>query len=176
MGFPVDTIYLDIRKAFDSVPHRRLILKLEKYGVTGKLLNWIKSFLTKRKQRVTLNGYISLWKEVLSGVPQGSVLGPFLFVIYINDMQDILRAVSNMYADDTKLASIMTNSNSYQLLQQDLDNACEWSKTWLLEFNESKCLVMHYGNDNQRAKYHMNGIELKETDKERDLGVIFSAI
>ena len=81
-----------------------------------------------------------------------------------------------MYADDTKLASIMTNSNSYQLLQQDLDNACEWSKTWLLEFNESKCLVMHYGNDNQRAKYHMNGIELKETDKERDLGVIFSAI
>jgi hypothetical protein len=174
LGDAIDTIYLDFSKAFDTVPHRRLIQKLECYGITGKLLKWIKSFLTNRKQRVALNGFLSMWKLVLSGVPQGSVLGPFLFVIFINDLQDVLKVVSKMYADDTKLISKLSSPNSWMELQRDLDNACEWSNKWLLEFNVSKCLVMHYGANNQRAKYVMNGLELKETVCERDLGVIFS--
>ncbi len=138
LGDAVDTMYLDFSKAFDTVPHRRLIQKLECYGITGKLLKWIKSFLTNRKQRVALNGFLSMWKLVLSGVPQGSVLGPFLFVIFINDLQDVLKVVSKMYADDTKLISKLSSPNSWMDLQSDLDNACEWSNKWLLEFNVSK--------------------------------------
>jgi len=102
-GGSIDMVYLDFSKAFDTVPHYRL---LESYGVTGRVLEWIRSFLTTRKQRVTVSESISGWSEVLSGVSQGSVLGPVLFVCYINDMPDpeTVASLVYMYADDAKVA------------------------------------------------------------------------
>ena len=102
-GVPVDIVYTDFQKAFDSVPYRRLLAKLESYGIQNKTLAWLKSFLIGRKQRVKIKGTTSAWTEVLSGVPQGSVLGPLLFILYINDITDNIKCEAFLYADDMKL-------------------------------------------------------------------------
>ena len=102
----IDQVYLDFSKAFDKVPHQRLILNLQNIGVKGKLLSWIESFLTNRMQSVKVNGVRSFWSSVLSGVPQGSVLGPLLFILYVNDLPSCLKTCScKIFADDTKIAS-----------------------------------------------------------------------
>jgi len=102
-GGALDVIYLDLAKAFDPVPHRRLLLKLQSYAINGTYLSWISSFLLVHCQRVMVSGTGSKWESVLSGVPQGSVLGPVLFVCYINDMPNTVSSFIYMYADDTKL-------------------------------------------------------------------------
>ena len=102
-GNSVDCIYMDFQKCFDTVPHNRLILKLGAYGISEKYINWIKSFLIGRKQRVALNNEFSNWIPVLSGNPQGSVLGPLLFVIYINELPSLVKSCIYLFADDTKL-------------------------------------------------------------------------
>ena len=102
-GSQVDTIYLDFRKAFDIVPHDRLLEKLTAYRTDGTTKKWNRAFLTGRKQRVVLNSSLSDWLEVGSGVPQGSVLGPKLFVMYINDLPDILSSTAHIFADDTNV-------------------------------------------------------------------------
>ncbi len=139
---PVDVVYLDFAKAFDTVPHRRLLHKLDAYGIKGKLLDWIKSFLSSRKQRVVQSTYKSSWSNVLSGVPQGSVLGPLLFVLFINDLPESILSCSKLYADDTKIITSISGDEDASLLPNDLNTAYDWSKTWLLEFNLQKCLVL----------------------------------
>ena len=124
MIIDVDVIYLDFSKAFDTVPHQRLLLKLENYGVRGSILEWIRSFLSHRQQQVE----VSARMNVLSGVPQGSVLGPVLFVCYINDMPELISSVIYMYADDTKLMSKVCGEVDTVRLQSDLSIVCEWSK------------------------------------------------
>ena len=100
VGNPVDAIYLDFKKAFDSVPHKRLILAA--YGVTGKIPRWIETFLTNRKQRMCVEDSLSNWEDVRSDIRQGSVLGPTLFVVFINDMHDVITSLSKMFADVPK--------------------------------------------------------------------------
>ena len=102
-GAPLDVIYLDFKKAFDSVPHKRLMSKLDAYGIGDPIKEWIKNFLVNRKQRVTVNGIMSSWSEVLSSIPQGSVLGPILLGIFINDLPDAVTSTPKIFADDTKL-------------------------------------------------------------------------
>ena len=98
-----DTIYLDFAKTFDSVAHERLLQKVSAFGIRGSVLLWIRNFLTGRRQYVSINGESSSWKDVLSGVPQGSVLGPILFILYINDLPEIVSSTVKIFADDTKL-------------------------------------------------------------------------
>ena len=102
-GSPVDVIYLDLQNAFDKVPHQRLILKLKSHGMGNRITNWIEQWLTDRKQRVVVDGEVSSLKSVLSGVPQGSVLGPILFLVYINDLEEGVTGKLLIFADETKL-------------------------------------------------------------------------
>ena len=102
-GSPVDVIYLDFQKAFDKVPHQRIILKLKSHGMGNSIINWIEQWLSDRTQRVVVDGEVSNWKSVLSGVPQGSVLGPILFLVYINDLEEGVTVKILKFADDTKL-------------------------------------------------------------------------
>ena len=126
----VDVLYLDFQKAFDSVPHQRLLHKLSCYGIRGKLLKWIEAFLTARRQYVVLNGQSSDWTEVSSGVPQGSVLGPLLFLVYVNDMPEVVHSSMQMFADDTKLYSMVNSPHEAVSLQADLEAMVRWSDNW----------------------------------------------
>ena len=119
-GRVVDTIYMDFAKAFDKVPHKRLLHKLEAYGINGEVLRWIKAFLTDREQVVCVNGEKSKSAPVLSGVPQGSVLGPLLFVLYINDMPEHVKSRVYLFADDTKIAHQVGEAEDAQQIKEDL--------------------------------------------------------
>ena len=170
-GDPVDAIYLDFSKAFDTVPHKRLLCKLQAYGIGGKLLRWIESFLTDRKQRVVLNGRESSWAPVKSGVPQGSVLGPLLFVLYVNDLPDVVQCSVQMFADDTKIYRPVRNPSDAEHLQADINAAVDWSRKWQLSFNTEKCKVLHIGRVNECHAYSMGDSQLEKTSAERDLGI-----
>ena len=167
----VDVIYLDFRKAFDSVPHRRLISKLQAYGVDGPLLRWIQAFLSNRKQRVGIESEYSEWTPVTSGIPQGSVLGPVLFLIYINDLPDAVRSTAMLFADDTKVYRRVNSDQDRDVLQADIDAMETWATIWQLPFNRKKCKLMHLGSTNQAFRYQMAGAELATVKKEKDLGV-----
>ena len=167
-GNTVDAIYLDFSKAFDAVPHQRLMGKLQAYGIGGKLLKWIGAFLTCRRQQVVINGVCSDWAPVSSGVPQGSVLGPLLFVIYINDMSVSTECPLKIFADDTKIYQVSANSDK---LQEDINQVRQWSEKWQLPFNETKCKVLHIGPGNPLQTYSMQDRTLESTSLEKDLGV-----
>ena len=120
-GDEVDTIYLDYAKAFDKVDHKVLLAKLPKYGLKGKVHAWIKEFLTNRQQTVVVEGSKSSFQPVVSGVPQGTVLGPLLFILYINDLVDVLQFAKGLcFADDTKLTSAIAGENDHIKLQEYL--------------------------------------------------------
>ena len=165
-----DTVYLDLAKAFDKVSHQRLLRKVSAAGIKGNVLSWIGDFLSNRKQCVQVKGHVSDWKDVLSGVPQGSVLGPILFLLYVNDLPDIINSKIKTFADDTKVYETTENCNS---LQHDLNKICAWANKWELTFNVDKCKVMHYGKSNGNFEYSMNSKKLCEVSEESDLGVTF---
>ena len=173
-GNPCDIIYMDFQKAFDKVPHARLIKKLEKHGINGKLLKWIEEWLKNRKQRVVLKGQASEWEEVLSGVPQGSVLGPLLFIIFINDIDTGITSTLSKFADDCKIKRKVKSDEDANAVQVDLNNLVMWSHKWQMKFHPDKCKVLHIGHNNQRYNYYIEGTEVKKVSEEKDLGVITS--
>ena len=178
-GDSIDVAYLDFRKAFDLVSHEHLIYKLSKYGIKGQILNWIKDFLKDRTQRVVIRGTASSQRKVTSGVPQGSVLGPILFLIFINDLPTELLTKLSLFADDSKLfARILTNKptpgdgNGSRTLQEDLDKVAMWAEKWKMEFNVDKCKIMHLGYNNPGVPYRMGNAVLETTEEEKDLGIL----
>ena len=120
-SYPVDVIYLDFQKAFDTVPHQRLSNKLTSFGIHGNVLKWTESFLTNRVQQVVLNGHKSLTILATSGVPQGSVRGPLLFTMFVNKIPSIVSSPVLMFADDTKIFRVIRNSKDYTALQRNLN-------------------------------------------------------
>jgi ribonucleases P/MRP protein subunit RPP40 len=176
-----DMLLLDFENAFDKVSHKRLNLKLSGYGITGKLLNWLKAFLSNRKQRVVMGDVISEWVEVNSGVIQGSVLGPLLFILFINDLIDQIKNNPKVFADDTKSIAKLSENNPNSNFQNDINNVLEWTNVWLMRLNLDKCKVMHLSKKNPKTAYIMRSYENNEskkieiTESQRDLGIQVSS-
>ena len=120
-GRAVDVVYMDFSKAFDKVPHGRLVQKVKSHGIKGELDRWVQNWLGHRRQRVAVEGSFSDWRSVTSGVPQGSVLGPLLFGIYINDLEKDVAGLISKFADDTKIAGVADSDEHCQRIQQDID-------------------------------------------------------
>jgi len=173
-GSEVDVIFLDFQKAFDRVPHNRLLDKMKHYGITGDILQWINSFLKGRRQRVKLHDTESPWSETTSGIPQGSVLGPTLFIIFINSLPNTTNSPTFLFADDAKLFREITSTRDQEILQEDLNSMFDWTKSSLLNFNPEKCSSMTIcrPNSNTSRHYKMNETTLKVIQTERDLGVM----
>ena len=171
-----DVIYLDIKKAFDSISHQSLISKLSTVGIRGVLLEWFSCYLTSRQQCVTIRGSISHFLPVLSGVPQGSILGPLLFILYINDLPLALqKALPLIFADDTKcITSIASISDCYSL-QEDLNSLAIWSQQAGLLFNHNKCSLLRFGHNNPQFNYSINDHPIPERNEIKDLGVWLSS-
>ena len=177
-GKVVDSIYLDFQKAFDTVPHRRLLGKLESYGINGAILEWMREYLNGRTQTVIVNGEKSNEAPVISGIPQGTVLGPLLFVIYINDLLDNISSNGLLYADDTKIFRHISSKDDAMALQTDISKLEDWAETWLLKFHPDKCHVLSLGkmeNTMYTHRYHICGQEMEHVFDEKDLGVTFDS-
>ena len=175
-GNSMNILYCDFKKAFDSVPHIRLINKIRSYGIEGPILDWIEDFITGRKQCVCVNGKLSSWETVTSGVPQGSVLGPLLFVIFINDLCDTVSCGVKLYADDTKIYAIVNSNANSDEFQKQINSLFQWSEMWQLKFHPDKCHILKIGNYDENTAYTLGSDDnlaiLKESEEEKDLGVI----
>ena len=168
-GAPVDVLYLDFCKAFDTVPHHRLLVKLESYGIVGSTLEIIRDFLSNRSMKVVVGGEFSQSCKVTSGVPQGSVLGPLLFLLFINDLPESVKSQVMLFADDVKL---LGNANEGQIIKSDIAMLEEWENIWLLRFNPEKCKVLHIDmNNNPMNEYVLDNVPLTSIESECDLGV-----
>ena len=171
-------IFLDLKKAFDTVPHEELLFKLWNIGITGPLWYWFKSYLANRLHFVSVDNNSSTLLPVLSGVPQGSILGPVLFLVYINDLPEQINYAScYLFADDTKLIKSIRGINDSLLMQSDVDSLHRWCEQWKLKLNASKCqtltvsLSKHHRN-HQCQHYSIDGANLDSTNSQRDLGVL----
>lgn len=171
-----DVIYLDLSKAFDSVPHQLLSLKLQSLGFNGRLLKWFRHYLSNRQQRVLVEGCKSKYMKVLSGVPQGSILGPLLFTYYINDIAKGIEGENlvSMYADDTKLCCKIYDEQCCVRLQECLNNLVKWGDQWGLHFNPDKCKIISFYNGKNKIKFNyvLNNTVLKRVSEFNDLGII----
>ena len=175
-GTPVDVVYLDLAKAFDTVPHNRLLAKIKAHGIDGTTLRWIEAWLADRKQKVVTQGAESGWKKVTSSVVQGSVLGPLCFLIYMDDLECGVCPTASVskFADDTKLIHPAGSDSDIQDMQSSIDHLQKWAEEWQMTFNADKCGVMHAGYHNQHHTYHLGSSDLKETTEEKDLGVLIN--
>ena len=168
-----DVLLLDFAKAFDSVPHQRLLHKLHYYGIRNKTLEWIKSFLLGRSQRVQVNGAKSDWADVTSGVPQGSVLGPFLFITYINDIVCHLNCKIKLFADDAVMYREILSSQDEAIFQNDIDFITDWANSWQMSLNLDKCNVMSITRSKSESSfgYKMSGKSLGIVSCHKYLGI-----
>ena len=164
-GADVDTVYLDYSKAFDKVDHTILLRKLQIYKITGKYYNWIKNLLTDRKQTVSVNGVFSYETPVISGVPQGSVLGPLLFLIYINDLVHSIKfSKIQTFADDTKVSLPIQTKQDQKNLQRDLNQINKWSTINNMVLNEDKYVLVCYKSQGNKAKKLFNELPFAENE------------
>ena len=173
---PIDVVYLDYCKAFDTVPHQRLLLQVQSFGIQDLALAWIEKFLSNRRQKVVANDTESDWADVKSGIPQGSVLGPVLFALFVNDIPPLLECFTAMYADDTKLYASVTSDDDYERLQADIWKLQDWAHTMQMKFHPDKCKILYLGKNNQHRDYCLLNEDysvhmLEETEMEKDLGV-----
>ena len=154
----VDVVYLDFAKAFDKVDHKILMKKVYKFGIRGKLYEWIKNFLENRYQQVLVDGVLSRKEKVISGVPQGTVIGPLLFLIYIDDLESSLKhSILRIFADDSKIVKEIQAQNDHQKLQEDLNTAITWASDNNMELNEKKFQLLQYGKQELKLPYTTNG-------------------
>ena len=174
-GGQIDAIFLDFAKAFDSVSHQLLIHKLKSFGIHGKLLIWLANYLSDRTQQVVLEGSVSSSLPVISGVPQGSILGPLLFLLYINDLPSHQSDKTKiaLYADDAKIFHPINSLEDTLNLQQNLDRIISWSNTWQMKFNVNKCKIITLSRKRHKINffYNMNGTPLIRVSSITDLGI-----
>ena len=175
-GRQVDVVFLDFSKAFDKVNHAVLLQKLCNFGISGSLLQWCESYLSNRRQRVVLDGISSSWSDVSSGVPQGSLLGPLFFVIFISDLSEVVLPGSTiaLYADDCECSRIIDTAGDLELFQQDLDSLHRWSVRNFMNFNVKKCKIMKITKKIQplTSSFFLENSELEDVKEFKDLGII----
>jgi len=176
----VDVVYMDFRKAFDSKPHNGLLTKLNSTGITGKLWSWLKEYLQQRFQCVRIGDSISALCKVLSGVPQGSVLGPLLFMIFINDLPECIKfAMPFIFANDTKCLIAVRSTTDTDKLQEDINNTTDWSRSTNLLFNVAKFSHINFlpksSINPDTSIYSVNGNPIKTTSQQKIFGITFTA-
>lgn len=175
-GCPTDCIFLDFSKAFDSVPHDLLFIKLSKLNLDHNVLSWLRSFLINRHQFVSVNNTDSNPSSVNLGVPQGSVLGPLLFLIYINDLPMNINSSVSLFADVCVIHRQITNNDDVQILQSDIDSISDWCALWKMKLNIKKCKSMRISRVNTTPpEYSLNNVGLEVVFSYKYLGVIVSS-
>jgi len=178
-GYQIDSVYLDFKAAFDSVVHSKLLYKLKLFGIGGSLINWIESFLSERFFSVRVGNSYSDWSPVLSGVPQGSVLGPLLFILFINDLTKCCCDENGniyVFADDAKCLSIIKSYQDCEKLQSTLNAIENWSTVWQLPLALHKCQVISFKGRQAHIdyQYSIRSYTLSRVDTITDLGIILS--
>lgn len=175
-GNQIDAIFIDFSKAFDTVIHSKLLYKLNKILNNPQLVHWISCFLTNRSQFVYFDSVASSPAEITSGVPQGSVLGPLLFLLYVNDLPDIVRSNIRLYADDCVLYQVIQSPNDHIFLNDSFASFCNWCRSWQMNINYKKTVFMSFTNRSVLSdfNYSFNGLSLQRVYQYKYLGVLFT--